>query len=197
MINSTGLKVYGADEWLADKNGQRARRGWRELHLAVDASSGQIVEVRLTDQDADDGSLVGAVARADSGRDCAIHGRSSLRRRAHLCGPCDAQLDIAVVITPRASSTPPDDLGKDASRRDVRVRTVAALGRLCWRKATGYGRRALVETTMGRYKALFGPRLRARHNARRRTDTAVGAGVLEPMLAAGRPNSVRTAPNVS
>jgi hypothetical protein len=57
---------------------------------------------------------------------------------------------------------------------------------------TGYGRRALVETTMGRYKALIGPRLRACNDAGRRTETAVGAVVLNRMLAAGRPNSVRT-----
>ena len=50
---------------------------------------------------------------------------------------------------------------------------------------------------MGRYKALIGPRLRARHNAGRRTETAVDAVVLNRMLAAGRPNSVRAARDVS
>jgi hypothetical protein len=73
------------------------------------------------------------------------------------------------------------------------VHTVAALGRLGWQKATGYGQRALVETTMARYKALIGPRLRARHEAGRRTEAAVGVAVLNCMLAAGRPKSVRSA----
>ena len=58
--------------------------------------------------------------------------------------------DIAVVIPPRASSTPPLELEVNASRRDVHVHTRAALGRLGWHDVTGYGRRALVETTMGR-----------------------------------------------
>ena len=49
---------------------------------------------------------------------------------------------------------------------------------------TGYGRRALVETTMGRYKALIGVRLRARNDAGRRAEAAVGAAVLNRMLAA-------------
>ena len=105
--------------------------------------------------------------------------------------------NIAVVIPPRASSTPPIDLGTDASRRDVHVHTAAALGRLGWQEVTGYGRRALVETSIGRYKALIGTRLRARHDAGRRTEAAVGAVVLNRMLAAGRPNSVRTVPDVS
>ena len=42
LIDSTGLKVYGAGEWLVAKHGQRARRTWRKLHLAVDAHSGQM-----------------------------------------------------------------------------------------------------------------------------------------------------------
>ena len=43
LIDSTVLKVFGAGEWPAEKHGQRSRRGWRKLHLAVDAHSGQIV----------------------------------------------------------------------------------------------------------------------------------------------------------
>jgi hypothetical protein len=104
---------------------------------------------------------------------------------------------FAVVIPPRASSTPPNDLGTDASRRDVHIRPVGALGRLDWQEVPGYGRRALVETAVGRYKSLIGSRLRARHDAGRRTEAAVGAVVLTRMLAAGRPNFVRTAPRVS
>ena len=43
LIDSTGLKVFGAGEWLAEKHGRRSRRTWRKLHLAVNARSGQIV----------------------------------------------------------------------------------------------------------------------------------------------------------
>jgi hypothetical protein len=101
--------------------------------------------------------------------------------------------DIEVVILPRASSTQPLDLGTDASRRDVDVRTVSALGSLGWQEVTGYGRRALVETTIGRYKAVIGTRLRARNEASCRTEAAVGAAVPNRMLAAGGPSSVRSA----
>jgi hypothetical protein len=68
---------------------------------------------------------------------------------------------------------------------------ITGRGRLAWQKATDYGRRSLVETTMGRYKALIGPRLRARGFAAQLTEAAVGVVVLNQMLAAGRPDSVR------
>ena len=84
--------------------------------------------------------------------------------------------DIAILIPPRASSTVPVELGMNASRRDVHVHTVEALGRLGWQEVTGYGRRALVETTMGRYKALIGRRLRAHPNRTRHRVTHVCFG---------------------
>ncbi len=64
-------------------------------------------------------------------------------------------------------------------------------GRLAWQKATDYGKRSLVETTMGRYKAVIGARLRARGFAAQQTEVAIGVEVLNRMLAAGRPDSVR------
>jgi len=51
LIDSTGLKVYGAGEWLQEKHGARARRSWRKLHLAVDAASGMIVAQTLTEKE--------------------------------------------------------------------------------------------------------------------------------------------------
>jgi hypothetical protein len=43
LIDSTGLKVFGAGEWLQEKHGVRARLSWRKLHMAVDAETGTIV----------------------------------------------------------------------------------------------------------------------------------------------------------
>jgi hypothetical protein len=37
LIDSTGLQVYGAGQWLEAKHGANPRRKWRKLHLAVDA----------------------------------------------------------------------------------------------------------------------------------------------------------------
>jgi hypothetical protein len=44
---------------------------------------------------------------------------------------------------------------------------------------------------MGRYKALIGPRLRARGFAGQQTEATTGVAVLNRMLAVGRPKSVR------
>lgn len=58
-IDSTGLQVFGAGQWLEEKHGAKSRRTWRKRHLAVDADSGMIVTQVLTDQRTDDPSQVG------------------------------------------------------------------------------------------------------------------------------------------
>jgi hypothetical protein len=69
--------------------------------------------------------------------------------------------------------------------------TITDSGRLAWQATTGYGQRARIETTMGRCKTLIGSRLRARGFAAQQTEGAIGVAVLNRMLAAGRPRSVR------
>ena len=190
LIDSTGLQVYGAGQWLEAKHGAKSRKKWRKLHLAVDATNGVIVAQTLTDQDIDDPSQVvplldqigGGIAKVTA--DGAYDGAPTY---ATIAAHGD---DIEVVIPPRSTAVLSDELGPLA-QRDRHLEMITGRGRLAWQKATDYGRRSLVETTMGRYKALIGPRLRARSLPAQQAEAAIGVAVLNRMLAAGRPNSVR------
>jgi hypothetical protein len=95
-----------------------------------------------------------------------------------------------VVIPPRSTavlSTEPTS----PTQRDQHLAMITDRGRLDLQATTGYGQRALIETMMGRYKTPIGPRLRARGFAAQQTEDAIGVAVLNQMLAAGRPRSVR------
>src|SRR3954447_15484868 len=59
VIDSTGLKVYGAGEWQREKHGERGRRSWRKLHLAVNPESGEILASELTTNEVGDLAVVG------------------------------------------------------------------------------------------------------------------------------------------
>jgi hypothetical protein len=39
IIDSTGLSIVGEAEWAAAKHGGRGTRGWKKLHLGVDAAA--------------------------------------------------------------------------------------------------------------------------------------------------------------
>jgi len=104
--------------------------------------------------------------------------------------------EIEVVIPPRSTAVLSGEPGPP-TQRDRHLAMIVEHGRLTWQATTGYGQRPLVETTMGRYKALIGPRLRARGFAAQQTEAAVGVAVLNRMLAAGRPDSVRRQPVIA
>jgi len=182
LIDSTGLQVYGAGQWLEAKHGAKSRRTWRKLHLAVDAASGVIVAQTLLDQIDDPIGRVtadGAYDGAPTYQTIAMYGD-----------------DIEVVIPPRSTAVPSGDPGLP-TQRDRHLAMIAEQGRLGWQVATDYGQRSLVETTIGRYKALIGPRLRARGFAAQQTEATIGVAVLNRMLAAGRPDSVRRQPIIA
>jgi hypothetical protein len=69
--------------------------------------------------------------------------------------------DAAVVIPPRANAIVRPDAGP-SRQRDRHIAAINADGRLKWQAATGYGKRSLVETAIGRYKSIIEHRLRAR-----------------------------------
>jgi hypothetical protein len=196
LIGSTGLQVYGAGQWLEAKHGAKSRRTWRKLHLAVDAASGMIVAQTLTDQDVNDPSQVGPLldqvddpvvqVTADSAYDGAPTYQTIT---AHGEG-------IGAVIPSRSTAVLSGDPDMP-TQRDRHLAMIAGQGRLAWQATTGYSQRLLVETTIGRYKALIGPRLRARGFAAQQTEAAFGVAVLNRMLAAGRPNSVRRQPVIA
>ena len=58
LVDSTGLKLSGAGEWLLEEHGMCRRRSWRKLHTGIFAYTGEIVAAALTTNDVDDGSQV-------------------------------------------------------------------------------------------------------------------------------------------
>jgi IS5 family transposase len=61
LVDSTGLKLGGAGEWLIEKHGTSRRRSWRKLHIGVDAASGEIVAIAVTRKDVDDAAMADAL----------------------------------------------------------------------------------------------------------------------------------------
>ena len=190
LVDSTGLKVYGAGQWLEEKQGAKSRRGWRKLHLAVDADSGEIIAHSLTDQEAGDASQLGPLLdqiddeihqlTADGAYDGAPTYDAVLR---HTAG-------ARVVIPPRSNAIKRPK-AQAACQRDDHIASMQIDGRLKWQTSSGCGKRALIETAIARYKGGIGPRLRARSFIAQQTEAAIGVAILNRMLACGRPKSVR------
>ncbi len=193
LVDSTGLKLCGAGEWLEEKHGTKRRRSWRKLHLATNADTGHIVASTLTDKDADDGSQVGPLLDQVDGPVASFTADGAFDRDDVYTEVAARHPEAAVIVPPRANAVPSDAAETAPTQRDAHLRCIAERGRMGWQRASGYGRRALVEADISRWKQVVGDGLRFQTDGRQATEVAIAAEVLNRMLDLGRPNYVRIA----
>jgi hypothetical protein len=194
VIDSTGLKLFGQGEWDEEKHG-RARRSWRKLHIAVDVDTGELVACVLTDNAVDDAGQVPALLGQIEGEIASVTADGAYDGDPVYQAITSRQPDPLpdVVIPPRASAVPGTGEADAQSQRDRHIRLIAEKGRMAWQKATGYGRRSLAETAVGRYKAIIGPKLRARILPAQQGEVVVAAEVLNRMIRVAKPICIRVA----
>ena len=191
LVDSTGLRLCGPGEWLAEKHGTKRRRGWRKLHLATDADTGHVVASALTDKDADDGSRVGPLLDQVDGPVASFTADGAYDRDDVYAEVAARHPAADVVVPPRSSAVPSDTAETAPTQRDGHLRSITERGRMGWQKASGYNRRALVEADVSRWKRVIGDGLRFRTDGRQATEVAIAADVLNRMLEIGRPEYVR------
>jgi hypothetical protein len=193
LVDSTGLRLCGAGEWLLEKHGSRTRRSWRKLHIALDAGSGQIVAASLTAKKVDDGAEVGPLLDQTTGVVASFTGDGGYDQDRVYASVAERHPEAAVVVPPRATAVPSDTAETEPTQRDRHLQHIAEHGRKAWQKASGYTTRARAEAAMARWKQVIGDGLRLRTDDRRATEVDVAVHALNRMTELGRPNYVRTA----
>jgi len=145
LVDSTGLRLCGAGEWLTERHGTRTRRSWRKLHLGVDADTGRIVASSLTGREADDGAQVGPLLDQVEGPVASFTGDGGYDQEGVYAEVAARGPDAAVVVPPRSNAVPSDTAQSAPTQRDRHLHLIAAHGRLGWQKRSGYGRRSRAE----------------------------------------------------
>jgi transposase len=187
IVDSTGLKVYGKDEWNQEKHGVAARRTWRKLHLAVDENH-QIIACELTTPETGDPTAVpDLLAKIDTSFDTFIADGAydgDPVSQAVLSQQPNAQ----VIVPPHKTAvcSPASD-----SQRDDHIRVIGQYGRIAWQKKTGYGLRNYAELAMQRGKRIFGITMKSRKLPQQKAEVWVSAIALNRMTGLGMPVSVK------
>jgi hypothetical protein len=195
VVDSTGLKIFGEGEWLEQKHKtKRTRRSWRKLHLGLDLVSGEIVCSDLTTDDVGDPTALPELLDQVDGlvdlflADGAYDGEPTSEMLAARFGSM-----IEVTIPPPRNAVLSPNAAENPTARDCHIVEIAAHGRIAWQKTTGYNQRSRGETLMSRWKAVIGPKLKARAFENQRTEARIGVRVLNRMTELGRPSFERTA----
>jgi len=193
LVDSTGLRLCGAGEWLQEKHGTKTRRSWRKLHIGVDAETGQIVAASLTAKEVDDGAEVGPLLDQITGAVASFTGDGGYDQDRVSAAVAERHPKAAVIVPPRATAVPSETAATAPTQRDRHLQIIAEHGRAAWQKASGYTTRARAEAAIGRFKQVIGDGLRSRTDDRRKTEVDVAVHALNRMSELGRPNYVRTA----
>src|SRR5271165_2161530 len=193
LVDSTGLKLCGAGEWLVEKHGAKTRRSWRKLHIGMDANTGAIVASVLTTNDVDDASQAGPLLDQLDAQLASFTGDGAYDQDSLYRAVTNRDPDALVIVPPRATAVPSETAETKPTQRDQHLQDIAAKGRIAWQKASGYTKRSRVETMIGRYKQVIGDGLRFHKDERRGTEVRVAVHVLNRMSKLGRPISVRIA----
>ena len=193
LVDSTGLKLCGAGEWLVEKHGTKMRRSWRKLHLGVDAETGRIVASALTSKEADDGAQTGTLLDQITDPVASVTGDGAYDQDAVYAAVAERHPDAAVIVPPRTTAVPSGTAETAPTQRDRHLQCITEKGRMAWQQASGYNRRAKAEAAIGRWKQVIGDGLRSRLDERRATEVDVAVHALNRMLELGRPSYVRIA----
>ena len=194
VMDSTGLKIFGEGEWKVRQHGYSKRRTWRKLHLSVDSASDEIQAEVLTEASIDDAEMASVLMdetpasiqqlSADGAYD---KDKVYIAAQEHGVG--------TITIPPRrdAHIWQHGNCGAPPHPRDENLRRIRDVGRRQWKEETGYHQRSLAETTVFRFKTLFGDHLNARKLASQKTEARIKCAALNRMTRLGMPESYRIA----
>lgn len=189
VFDSTGLKVFGEGEWKVRQHSYSKRRTWRKMHLGIDENSKEIVAVVLTTNNVGDGEILPDL----------VEQIDEKLEQASGDGAYDSfdnhdllnKLGAKITIPPRenAKIRQHGNCKSPPFTRDKAIRDIRKLGRAEWKKQNGYHRRSIAETTMFRFKKIFGADLRAVLFGSQANETFIKCNALNKMTSLGMPES--------
>lgn len=189
VVDSTGVKVYGEGEWKTRQHGVSKRRTWRKLHLGVDEATGEILAAVATTNDFHDGEVLNDVLEAI---DTPIEQVSTDGAYDHHhCYDEIAARGAKAVIPPRHDAViwQHGNCKQKPHPRDENLRHIRKHGRKRWKRDAGYHRRSIAETTMFRFKTIFGGSLSARKFDNQAVELFIKCAALNRMIQIAKPDS--------
>ena len=190
LIDSTGIKAEGEGEWFAKKHGPSKPRQWRKVHLGIDADTLEIRAIEITGSRVGDAPMLPELLNQipDDQPIGKVSADGAYDTRG--CHAAIAARDACAVIPARKNARPWLENTPGAQARNEILRTTRRLGRMIWRRWSGYHRRSLVETKMRCFK-LLGERVMARDFDRQVAELQIRAAILNRFTALGTPQTQR------
>jgi transposase len=190
VVDSTGVKVYGEGEWKTRQHGISKRRTWRKLHLGIDEATGEILVGVVTTNNVHDGTVLKDIL---DGIDDPIEQVSADGAYDHRhCYDEITERQAKPVIPPRKDAViwQHGNCKAPPHPRDANLRYIRKHGRKKWKRDANYHRRSLAETTMFRFKTIFGGKVRSRKFDNQAVELLLQCAALNRMIQIAKPDSL-------
>jgi len=189
VVDSTGVKVYGEGEWKTRQHGISKRRTWRKLHVGVDEATGEILAAVVSTNDFQDAQVLGDLKEQIEGEIEQVSTDGAYDHRD--CYDEITQRGAKRVIPPRKDAVIWQHGNRKAPPhpRDENLRYIRKHGRKKWKRDSHYHRRSLAETTMFRFKVIFGGKLSSRKFDNQAVELFIKCAALNRMIQLAKPDS--------
>lgn len=192
ILDSTGLKVYGEGEWKVRKHGFSKRRTWRKIHLSINPETQDIVVAELTPNSVTDSqageTMLGQLPQPPQ----QVTGDGGYDTRSFY-ETCQALLVDDIIVPPQSNAKiwQHGNCKQPPHPRDENLRAIRKHGRKKWKRTVGYHQRSLVETTMFRFKRMFGSYLQSHEFETQQVEARLKCAILNRLSALGLPDSYK------
>lgn len=189
VVDSTGVKVYGEGEWKTRQHGISKRRTWRKLHLGVDEETGEILAAMVTTNDLGDGQMLPDLLDQIEGEIEQVSGDGAYDQKQ--CYDAIREREAKATIPPRRGAKIWHHGNTQAERhpRDENLRRIRKVERKAWKQESNYHRRSISETTMFRFKTIFGSSVRSRKFDNQAVELFIKCTALNRMIQIAKPES--------
>ena len=137
LIDSTGLKIYGAGEWEEAKHGKGRRKGWMKLHLPIDENSKEIEASTLTDHLTSDASQVKPLLDNLDAEIGDVKADGAYDYDSVLQVLKDLEIKGKGIFPPRSDAILSEDWKEKMTQRDLNILRIHMDGRDVWEYASG------------------------------------------------------------
>src|SRR5689334_6869869 len=191
VVDSTGVKVYGEGEWKVRQHGIGKRRTWRKLHFCVDEATLEIVSAVASTNDVSDAEVLPDLLQDVPGEIEQVSADGAYDQRK--CYDALNRHGAKAAIPPRKGAKIWRHASSKAERhvRDENLRRIRKVGRREWKRESRYHRRSLAETTIFRFKTIFGDRMQTRKVENQFKELLLKSSLLNRMTHLGMPGSYK------
>ncbi len=191
VVDSTGVKVYGEGEWKVRQHGVDKRRTWRKLHVGVNEATGEILAAVVSSHNVSDDEVFEEVLDGVIEEIEQVSGDGAYDKRK--CYRAIEARGAKPTIPPRKDAVKWEEVSESGAEhpRNQVLERIEEIGRQQWKQESGYHRRSLAETTMFRFKTIFGGSLRRRRFDNQAVELFLKCGALNRMIQMGKPQSYK------